>query len=65
MSLPESSSVSYSASSVLRSVDAKRSLAYITLDDDARSAQILATILPALREDGYTFRLAVGEALDW
>lgn len=65
VSPPESSSVSYSASSVLRSVDAKRSLAYITLDDDARSAQILATILPALREDGYTFRLAVGEALDW
>ena len=65
VSLPESSSVSYCASSVLRSVDAKRSLAYITLDDDARSAQVLDIILPTLLEDGYTFRLAVGQALDW
>lgn len=65
VSLPESSSVSYCASSVLRSADSKRSLAYITLDDDTRSAQVLDIILPALREDGYTFRLAVGEALDW
>lgn len=65
VSLPESSSVSYCASSVLRSADSKRSLAHITLDDDTRSAQVLDIILPALREDGYTFRLAVGEALDW
>ena len=65
VSLPRSSSVSYCASSVLRSVDAKRSLAYITLDDDARSAQVLDIILPALLEDGYTLRLAVGQALDW
>ena len=65
VSLPESSSVSYCASSVLRSVDAKRSLAYITLDDDARSAQVLDIILPTLLEDGYTFRLAVGQARDW
>ena len=64
VSLPESSSVSYCASAVLRSADSKRSLAYITLDDDARSAQVLDIILPALREDGYTLRLAVGEALD-
>ena len=65
VSLPESASVSYCASYILRSVDAKRSLAYITLDDDTRSAQVLDHILPDLREDGYTFRLAVGEALDW
>lgn len=65
VSLPESASVSYCASYILRSADSKRSLAYITLDDDARSAQILDIILPALKEDGYSFRLAVGEALDW
>ena len=65
VSLPESASVSYCASYILRSVDAKRSLAYITLDDDTRSAQVLSAILPDLREDGYTLRLAVGEALDW
>ena len=65
VSLPESASVSYSASYILRSVDSKRSLAYITLDDDTRSAQILDIILPALKEDGYSFRLAVGEALGW
>lgn len=65
VSLPESASVSYCASYILRSVDSKRSLAYITLDDDTRSAQILDIILPALKEDGYSFRLAVGEALDW
>ena len=65
VSLPESASVSYCASYILRSADSKRSLAYITLDDDTRSAQVLDIILPALREDGYTFRLAVGEALDW
>lgn len=65
VSLPESSSVSYCASYILRSADSKRSLAYITLDDDTRSAQILDIILPALKEDGYSFRLAVGEALDW
>ena len=65
VSLPESASISYCASYVLRSVDAKRSLAYITLDDDARSAQVLERILPSLLEDGYRFRLAVGEALDW
>ena len=46
-------------------MDSKRSLAYITLDDDTRSAQILDIILPALKEDGYSFRLAVGEALGW
>ena len=65
VSLPESASVSYCASYILRSVDSKRSLAYITLDDDTRSAQILDIILPALKEDGYSFRLAVGEALGW
>ena len=65
ISLPESSSVSYCASYILRSADSKRSLAYITLDDDTRSAQILDIILPALKEDGYSFRLAVGEVLDW
>lgn len=65
VSLPESASVSYSASYILRSVDSKRSLAYITLDDDTRSAQILDIILPTLKEDGYSFRLAVGEALGW
>lgn len=65
VSLPESASVSYCASYILRSADSKRSLAYITLDDDTRSAQILDIILPALKEDGYSFRLAVGEALDW
>lgn len=65
VSLPESASVSYCASYILRSADSKRSLAYITLDDDTRSTQVLDIILPALREDGYTFRLAVGEALDW
>ena len=65
VSLPESASVSYSASYILRSADSKRSLAYITLDDDTRSAQILDIILPALKEDGYSFRLAVGEALGW
>lgn len=65
VSLPESASVSYCASYILRSADSKRSLAYITLDDDTRSAQVLDIILPTLREDGYTFRLAVGEALDW
>ena len=65
VSLPESTSATYCASVVLRNVDAKRSLAYITLDDDTRSAQVLDHILPTLLEDGYTFRLAVGEALDW
>ena len=65
VSLPESASVSYCASYILRSADSKRSLAYITLDDDTRSAQILDIILPALKEDGYSFRLAVGEALGW
>lgn len=65
VTFPASGSASYRASAVLRSVDAKRSLAHITLGDDEVSAQALDLLLPALQADGYTIRLAVGEALDW
>ena len=47
------------ARAVLDETEAKRSLAYITMDDSAVSAGALSRLLPTLRLDRYSIRLAV------